>query len=283
MLNVGLRCTQSCTHCHVDASPERTEAMDDPTLEACIRLASELRPEIVDITGGAPELYPGLEYLVSRLRRERIRTRVRTNLSALFARDAQGIAEALAENGVELLGSFPGPAQEAADEQRGFGSHDVALEALWRLNALGYGSRLRLDLAHNPTGTGLPESSHLLEQRYRAVLAARGITFNDLVVIANVPVGRFARHLRDLGEYDAYIEALRCAFNPKAVPMLECRETLEVAWDGTLWDCDFNIGAGLPAFGRKVRVGDCAVDEILARQIEVGEHCFACTASAGSG
>lgn len=283
MLNVGLKCTQSCTHCHVDASPQRVESMDDTTLAACIELASELRPEIVDVTGGAPELYPRLHDLVIALERERIRTRVRTNLSALFAADAGGIARDLADHGVELLGSFPGPSAVAADRQRGPGSHDVALEALWRLNALGYGTRLRLDLAHNPIGTHLPESSDLIDRRYRAVLSARGVSFNDVLVITNVPVGRFGDDLRRRGAYDQYIDSLRCAFNPRAVPMLECRETIEVGWDGTLYDCDFNLGAGLPAFGSPVNVAEVSADEIASRRIAFGEHCFACTAAAGSG
>ncbi|MBI5232441.1 MAG: DUF3641 domain-containing protein [Coriobacteriales bacterium] len=283
VLNVGLRCTSNCMHCAVDGSPKRTEQMDDRTMQQCVSLAQRLRPDVVEITGGAPELHPGLRALVSTLRAEHLRTRLHTNLAALMSPSSEGLARFLSEAEVEIVGSFPGPSPVGAEKLRGDESYEDALEALWKLNALGYGGRLRLDLVHNPSGTDLPESAELMRRRYRSVLQDHGIAFDDLIVTANVPVGRFERHLRESDSYGDYLLRLKLAFDARTLPMLPCRETIEVGWDGTLWDCDFNLGADLPAFGERRHVSECAPEDLLARQISFGEHCYACTAATGSG
>lgn len=282
MLNLGPRCTLKCTHCHIAASPERRETMSDTTLTAALRLVRAVRPDVVDITGGAPELHPRLRELVAELSATRSRARLRTNLVALLEPACEGLAEHLAHHHVELLASLPGLSAHATDGQRGDGTHEASLKALRMLNALGYGTRLRLDLAHNPDGPRLPDSGDCIDQRYRRTLSREGITFDELVVITNVPVGRFAEQLRASGSYDAYLALLRSAFNPETVPGLACRSSIEVGWDGTMWDCDFNVGAGAPALGGRP-VEQVQADDLTDRPIAFGAHCFACTAETGSG
>ena len=290
MLNVGLRCLTACPHCHHACTPERAEVMSRQTMLECVRLANRLRPEIVDITGGEPELFEHLPDLIAGLAARRLSTRVRTNLMALAEPSAAHLADLFAEHGVGLLASLPGTSASAFATQRGASGWRAARKVLSRLNALGYGageggSRLRLDLAYNPPLGELPRPQQQLEAEFRTDLGSLGIRFDSLLAIANVPVGRFADWLKRQGTYDAYMDGLSAAFNPATVGALDCRHGFEVAWDGTLWDCDFNLAAHVrPASGPRT-IGDALADEgaLVQRRIGFAQHCLACTSGSGSG
>ena len=296
MLNVGLRCDSACPHCHHACTPLRTESMSRETMAAALELARLLRPDLVDVTGGEPELWPHLRELIERARTAEHPVRVRTNLVALSRPHARDLPAYFAENGVRLLASLPGTTAEAMDAQRGAATWDTALSVLRDLNARGYGAAeggvapdgLRLDLAYNPPIGELPRAQSELEGEFRDALAVLGVRFDSLIAIGNVPVGRFREHLERRGTYDDYAEQLEAAFNPAVVGQLACRHGVEVAWDGTLWDCDFNLGGGV-----RPSAGPRTLDDVLAsadpvaalatRRIGFARHCFACTAGAGTG
>lgn len=283
-LNVGLRCNMRCSHCHQSSSPDRTETMSDEVLAAALDLARSLRPRLVDVTGGAPELHPRIRELVAALRGADLEVQVRTNLTVLLEPGCADLPAIFARLGVRLLASLPSAEPALVGRQRGDAAFDRSIIALRTLNALGYGggSSLRLDLASNPDGATIPDRTVDVEASLRRELAARyGVRFDALVVLTNMPIGRFGAQLAAEGDRGAYLDALRAAFNPAAVPRLACRTTLVVAWDGHLYDCDFNLGAGLP-----LRAGDRTVfdwsDDLAKRPIAYGVHCFACAANAGS-
>lgn len=283
-VNVGLRCNMRCTHCHQSSSPERTEQMDDATLAATLALARRLQPSLVDVTGGAPELHPGIRDFVVALRTAGLPVQLRTNLTVLDELGCRDLPDLWAQHGVGLLASLPSPDDEPTARQRGARALARSIAVLRRLNELGYGvtDRLRLDIAANPDGTELPDAPDASETRFRRELAQRwGVRFHRLRTLTNMPIGRFRESLLDAGCYTGYVQTLAEAFNPATLPLLACRTTLVVGWDGRLCDCDFNLGAGLPVRGDRRRVAD--VDEtLLARRIAFGPHCFACTARAGS-
>ncbi|MCK8115099.1 DUF3641 domain-containing protein [Anaerosoma tenue] len=285
-VNLGRRCNSSCTHCHQSCSPSCTEAMDEPTLDAVSRIAREVRPALVDITGGSPELHPGLPALVSRLRSADLRTQVRTNLTALLEPEAEGVIDHLAGAGVQLLASLPALTAEGYACQRG-DRLQTALSVLERLNDAGWArsDNLRLDLSVDSSGYGADCSECELTARYRAALTDDlGIHFNDLVLITTMPIGRFRAALERRGEYEAYLSGLAERFNPATVAGLSCRTAIEIAWDGTLSDCDFNLAAGLrTAEGEPAHISEFDTERLARRRIRFAPHCWACTAGAGSG
>lgn len=285
-VNLGRRCNTACTHCHQSCSPLCTEVMDESTLVAVSRIACEVRPTLVDITGGSPELHPGLPALVSRLRSAGLRTQVRTNLTALLEPEAEGIIDHLAGSGVGLLASVPALTAEGYASQRG--DHlQAAFSVLRRLNDAGWArSRdLRLDIAVDSSGYGEQCSVGDLTARYRAALTGDlGIHFNDLVLITTMPIGRFRSALERRGEYESYLAGLAERFNPATVAGLSCRTAIEIAWDGTLTDCDFNLAAGLrTAQGEPAHVSEFDTERLARRRIRFAPHCWACAAGAGSG
>jgi radical SAM/Cys-rich protein len=296
MLNLGKRCDLACVHCHQDAGPLRTETMTDSVCERAIELACAARPAIVDITGGAPELHPRIRNVVDALVAADLRVRVRTNLVSLLSPPARGVAHLFALRGVDLLASFPSADRAEFDAQRGAGSFDVALEALRMLNALGYGlevadpggRRLQLDLAVNPAGVEDAPTPAAARTSLKQQLGALGAAFHDVVVISNVPVGRFGRALEAQGALDPYLERLRSRFNPDVIEILGCRCGVTVSWDGTLADCDFNLGAGItcdesaPQSIFDVDFDERGIAAIAQRRIRYGQHCVACAAGAGS-
>jgi radical SAM/Cys-rich protein len=285
-VSVTLRCNQACSHCHVNSSPSRHEAMDAGTMEQVERVASEIRPDIVDITGGAPELNPLLPDFLRSLRAEGHRVQLRTNLTVLAEPEYAPLADLYAALGVELLASMPCYTERNVDRVRGRGARDGSVGALRRLNELGYGAGdgPRLDLMYNPVGTTLPEPQNSLEAVFREELFERfGIVFTRLLTMTNMPVGRFRDQLIADGAYDRYIHALREAFNPEVVPLLQCRHGIEVGWDGRLYDCDFNLGAGRPvARSAPGMVREFDAVALATRRIPHSTHCFGCTAGAGS-
>jgi radical SAM/Cys-rich protein len=285
MVNVGLRCNMSCSHCHQSSSPARDEMMSRDDIDTVIRIASEVRPSLVDITGGAPELHPEIRRLTDGLAAAGLAVQLRTNLTALLEPEAEGLIDLMAANKVRVLASLPGTTAEDVVHQRG-GAFEKMIEALRLLAEAGYGRgrELRLDIAVNPMGDRLVEASEI-EGAFRSDLEREyGVTFDELVLITNLPVGRFADELKRDGRLGGYRQELRDGFNPDTVGQLACRSTLDILWDGTFSDCDFNAGAGLRvAEGVPSHISEFDLDALSWRPIRFGEHCFACTARAGSG
>jgi radical SAM/Cys-rich protein len=285
MLNIGLRCNMECSHCHQSCSPERHEMMSRATIDTAIAIAGDIRPVLIDVTGGAPELHPDLPYLVEEFSAMGLKIQVRTNLTALLEPEAERLIDLYVRHGVRILASVPGTSAEEIAPQRGQ-VYESMVEALGLLAEAGYGSdsRLRLDIAVNAVNAELQQACEH-EARFRSALReGAGIEFRDLVDITNVPVGRFGEALRRDGQLGTYRQDLRDAFNPDTVPELACRYTLDIAWDGALHDCDFNGGAGLGvAAGVPRHISEFDIEAVSRRPIRFAEHCFACTAQAGSG
>ncbi|MBA2484983.1 MAG: arsenosugar biosynthesis radical SAM protein ArsS [Nitrospira sp.] len=287
-VNVGKLCNQTCTHCHVDAGPARTEIMTRETMDAVLdvlRRYPELRT--VDITGGAPEMNPHFEHLVEQSRAWDRHVMDRSNLTVFSVRDKHHLPKFLADHHVEVVASLPCYLAENVDQQRGKGVYGRSIEALQQLNALGYGEEgtgLVLNLVHNPLGPKLPPPQAGLEADYRDELAKRfGIRFNHLYTITNMPISRFLDDLHRSGQYEAYIEKLMTSFNPGSVDGLMCRNLISVNWDGRLSDCDFNQMLDLPVDGaapQTIREFDLAL--LARRRVVTGMHCYGCTAGTGS-
>jgi len=285
-VNIGLKCNLTCVHCHVNSSPYRKEEMDWETMEAILRLAKSLACETVDITGGAPEMNPHFRPFVEALRQEDIEVLVRTNLTILLEPGYEDLPEFFRRHRVELAASLPCYLEENVDKQRGKGVYHDSIKVIQKLNDLGYGvkSELILNLVYNPIGPVLPPNQSELEKDYRRELMDRfGIRFTHLHIITNVPIGRFRGDLRRHKKLDAYMDLLRQSFNPHTVEHLMCRHQVSIGWDGTIYDCDFNLalhwstGAGV---SRNVR--DADPKTLVNRRIVTGDHCYACTAGAGS-
>jgi radical SAM/Cys-rich protein len=285
-VSVTLRCNQACSHCHVASSPTRDEMMGTDVMMRVVEAASAVRPSVVDVTGGAPELNPRLPYFLRALRDEGHRVQLRTNLTVLEDEEHAALADVYLASGIELLASMPCYTERNVGLLRGPGVHDSSVRMLVRLNEMGYGAvgGPRLDLIYNPVGTTLPETQADLEALFRTELAERfGIVFTHLLTMTNMPVGRFRDHLVADGGYHRYVHALREAFNPKVVPLLQCRHQIEVGWDGRLYDCDFNLGQTTPVLpGVPATVWEFDAEALATRPIAFGPHCWGCTAGAGS-
>ena len=284
-INVGLFCNQTCRHCHLSAGPGRKENMDLETADQVVDYAQRSSFEIIDITGGAPELNPNLVYLIKRVAPVAPRIMVRTNLSALNDGKRDYLFGIFKENNVVVVASFPSINEAQADSQRGSGIFQKSIAALKRLNDEGYGKEgpgLELNLVSNPTGAFLPSSQPEAEKRFRKVLKQKwGISFNNLFNFANVPLGRFRQWLAQSGNLGRYIEKLASSFNPCAMEGLMCRTLVSVAWDGYLYDCDFNLARGLYLGGRRIHVSKMPGPPAQGAPIAVADHCYTCTAGAG--
>ncbi|MEX0704752.1 MAG: arsenosugar biosynthesis radical SAM (seleno)protein ArsS [Planctomycetales bacterium] len=289
-VNVGKLCNQTCRHCHVDAGPDRRESMTAEIVQACLDLLAATDIPVLDVTGGAPEMNLDFRRLVSEARRLDRHVIDRCNLTILLAPGFDDLPEFLAAQRVEIVASLPCYLEQNTDAQRGAGVYRRSIEALRRLNGLGYGREggdLVLTLVYNPVGPSLPPDQRQLEADYRRELRARhGIEFTRLYTITNMPISRFLEDLLEHGNYERYMGKLVEAFNPAAAAGVMCRTMLSVDWQGRLFDCDFNqmleleLAPGLP---RNVRELDAAALERLARRrIVTGRHCFGCTAGAGS-
>jgi len=287
-VNVTRRCNLACHHCHVESGPKRSEALDGVGAARVLGLlAANPQVEVLDLTGGAPELSEHFRSLVEGARALGRRVIDRCNLTVLFEPGQEDTARFLAAQGVELVASLPCYSRENVDLQRGRGVFDGSIEGLRLLNRLGYGtpgSPLRLDLVYNPQGPALPPSQAELEARYRAELRELfDIEFHRLLTLANMPIRRFARQLERTGQYTAYLSLLANHFNPATVPELMCRQLLSVDHAGRLYDCDFNQALDLPLLGPVATIWDVDDLRILeGRAIATAEHCLGCTAGAGS-
>ncbi len=284
-INVGLLCNMRCRHCHLDAGPARREIMDRPTMEAVIALARGRDFATIDITGGAPEMNPHIETLLTAAAPLTPRLILRSNLTAVAAPARARLLELCRDLGVVVVASFPALNEAQVEAQRGSGAFALSLATLRRLNDMGYGqpeSGLELNLVSNPAGAFLPGDQQALERRFRDVLQRRfGIVFNHLYAFANMPLGRFREWLAAAGNLEKYLDSLVDRFNPDAVGGLMCRELLSVGWDGLVYDCDFNLAAGMGVPGGPVHVRDVERLPGPGAPIAVDDHCFACTAGSG--
>ncbi len=287
-INVGKLCNLTCIHCHVNAGPKRREIMTRETADRVIDWLADTDIPTVDLTGGAPEMMPDFRHIVSRIRAlPRPRHIIdRCNLTILLEPGYEDLADFMAANEVEIIASMPCYSAENVNEQRGNGVFDASIAALQKLNAIGYGrdERLPLHLVYNPNGAYLPGPQAALEGDYKRELGAHfGITFDRLYTITNLPVSRFASWLRHNGKYDAYLDLLVSAFNPATIDGLMCRNTISVGWLGEVYDCDFNQMLGMQfRNGKLLTLWDIDPAQLEGRPIATGEHCFGCTAGAGS-
>jgi len=283
-INVGRKCNQACRHCHVDAAPWRTEMMNEADAHRVGAWIEAHRPEVVDITGGAPELSKFFRYFVETARGVGAHVIDRNNLTIIETKPFAWLPDYLAEHEVEVVASLPCYSAENVDAQRGEGVFEASIAALKKLNAAGYGKRLPLNLVYNPLGGSLPGPQAELEADYKDVLQREfGIVFTGLFTITNQPIARFAEDLRAQGKWDEYLELLANNFNPATVDGLMCRSTLNVGWRGEVYDCDFNqmlnlqLRNGTPLF-----LWDVTPEKLEKIGIVTGFHCLACTAGAGS-
>jgi radical SAM/Cys-rich protein len=284
-VNTGYLCNLRCRHCHLEAGPGRGECMTRETMEAVVAFARRFSFPAVDITGGAPELVPGLPFLIEGLAALTPRLMLRTNLAAMDAPGGVALLELCIARRVVLVASFPSTDPSQTDAQRGAGATKAGIAMLRKLNAAGYGvegSGLELDLVSSPVGAFLPAPQDQVEETFRQDLAGKwGITFNNLYSFANVPLGRFRKWLEESGNYDRYVKALADGFNPCAVAGLMCRTLLSVSWDGFLFDCDFHLAAGRFLSGRRVHVSEVLELPLPGTPIAVGDSCYACAAGSG--
>ncbi len=285
-MNVGKLCNQTCRHCHVDAGPDRRERMSRETFEDVLRVLAATQIPVVDITGGAPELNPEFRWFVERVRALGRHVMDRCNLTILDTGPGRDLPEFFAEHEVELVCSLPHFRALHTDRQRGDGVFDKSIEGMRRLNALGYGdgtSGLRLSIVTNPAGAFLPGSQPALEAEWKRELDRRyGIRFDRLFTITNMPISRYLEWLEASGNTERYLQTLVNKFNPAAVAGLMCKSTLSVAWDGTLYDCDFNQMLEMPVDSKVRHVRDFDPNELVGRRIATDRHCFGCTAGEGS-
>lgn len=288
-VNVGYRCNQSCLHCHVNAGPTRSEEMPVDVAEAIVRYLDVSDVSTLDITGGAPELNAQFRYLVREARARDLRVIDRCNLTILEEPGQEDLGEFLAGHQVEVVASLPCYLEENVNAQRGTGVFDASIRGLRRLNALGYGmpgSHSTLDLVYNPQGPILPPSQQTLEASYKKVLMERyGVFFNQLYVLANMPVGRFGSMLISKGELDGYLALLRQAHREDNLNAVMCRSLLSIDWQGYVYDCDFNQMLGLPMRlngSPRVHLSELMDVDVEGGIIAVRAHCYACTAGQGS-
>jgi radical SAM/Cys-rich protein len=283
-INLGYLCNQTCRHCHLDAGPGRKENMDADTIEEVVAYARRSHFEIVDITGGAPELNPQLVNLIEKVSPLTPRIMLRSNLSALKAKMPR-LIEAFKSNRVMLVASFPSLNLNQTDSQRGDGIFEESIAVLKALNAIGYGHNgagLELNLVSNPTGAFLPPGQEKTEKRYRQVLDQKwGVRFNRLFSFANVPLGRFRNWLIRSGNFESYMQKLVSNFNPCAAEGLMCRTLVSVSWDGHLFDCDFNLARGLYMGGKKIHVSEMPGAPQPHTPIITADHCYTCAAGSG--
>ncbi|MES2469999.1 MAG: arsenosugar biosynthesis radical SAM (seleno)protein ArsS [Verrucomicrobiota bacterium] len=283
-INVGRKCNQTCTHCHVDAGPHRTEMMDESTAHKVGAWIRQYRPATVDITGGAPELSEFFRYFVETARSAGCHVIDRNNLTIIETKSHAWLPEFLAEHQVEVVASLPCYLEENVDAQRGNDVFRRSIRALKKLNAVGYGTKLPLTLVYNPLGPRLPPDQAELEADYREELAKRyGIVFTRLFTITNLPIARFAADLRETGQWDSYMDLLADNFNPATVDGLMCRSTISIGMAGEVFDCDFNQMLRMQLrHGKELFLWDVTPESIGQCDILTANHCLGCTAGAGS-
>lgn len=286
-INVGKLCNQSCSHCHVDAGPDRHEVMTRENLQRCLDILAQSDIPTVDITGGAPELNPDFRWFVESCVALGKKVMNRCNLTIIVSNPRfRDLPDFFATNRVHIISSLPHYSKHRTDSQRGEGVFEDSIEALRLLNAQGYGlegSGLLLDLVYNPSGAFLPGSQASLEEEFKKQLWQKyQIRFNSLFTITNMPISRFLEYLLESGNYESYMERLVEAFNPATISGLMCRNTLSVSWDGYIYDCDFNQMLDLKVNSSSRHIKDFDLSALNNRSIVLDQHCYGCTAGTGS-
>ena len=289
-LNIGKLCNQTCAHCHVDAGPDRKEEnMDKATLERCLEIIKSVESlHTVDITGGAPEMNPHFRWFVEECSKLGKKVIDRCNLTIIRAnKNYHDLPEFLAKHKVHVVSSLPYFSKSRTDSQRGDGVFEDSIEALKMLNEVGYGKEgtgLVLDLVYNPSGAFLPASQATLEAEFKRQLKRKyEIVFNNLFAITNLPISRFLDYLIETDNYEDYMQKLVDAFNPATILGLMCRNTISISWDGYVYDCDFNQMLDLKVSSKNSQhINDFDIEELKNRDIVLNQHCYGCTAGAGS-
>ena len=287
-VNLGYRCNLSCVHCHVNAGPSRTEEMDRDTVELVLRVIDAHAISTLDLTGGAPEMNPHFRYLVSEARQRGVEVIDRCNLTILLEPGYDDLADFLAAQGVRVVASLPCYLEDNVEKQRGKGVYSASIEAIGRLNRLGFGpagSGLVLDLVYNPTGASLPPPQVALEADYKRELGERfGIAFNSLLTITNMPISRFGAVLTAQGQFEEYMALLKANHSDSNLGSVMCRTMVSVDYRGYLYDCDFNQMLDIPlgAAAGNTHLEALLDDSLKGQSIHVADHCYGCTAGAGS-
>ena len=287
-INIGYKCNQACSHCHVDASPSRTEMMSDEIIKLIPQVIKANNIKMLDITGGAPELHPKFKQLVSEVRNLNVEVMDRCNLTILTEPGHENLASFLAINKVQITASLPCYLKDNVDKQRGVGVFEKSILALKKLNSYGYGmadNGLILNLVYNPGGPQLPPSQKDLEDTYKRELKNRyGIYFTSLFVLANMPINRYEKYLNIIGKLKEYNQLLKDNHNSRNLNSVMCKSTISVDWEGYLYDCDFNQQLGIKRNGEIKHIDDLLTPLVSLKNnpISIGNHCFGCTAGAGS-
>jgi len=287
-LNLGYMCNQVCAHCHVDAGPDRKEMMTRTTLEKCLQILKQSSITTLDLTGGAPEMHPDFRWFVQQASKIGVADFiVRSNLTILRAnKKYYDLPEFFKAHNIHVISSLPFYKKEKTDRQRGEGVFSQSIQALKALNKVGYGkmgSGLQLDLVYNPSGAFLPTNQQALEKDFKTALKKDfDIDFNQLFTITNLPISRFLEYLIASENYEEYMERLVEAYNPAAVANVMCTNTLSIRWDGYLYDCDFNQMLDLKVASAVQHLDDFDLNSLQDREICISQHCYGCTAGAGS-
>jgi radical SAM/Cys-rich protein len=285
-VNLGYKCNQSCLHCHVNAGPTRTEMMSRETMADVVTYLGVSGVKTLDITGGAPELHPNFRELVARARELGVQVIDRCNLTILEEPGQEDLARFLGEHGVEIIASLPCYTEELVDRQRGKGVYDRSIRGLKRLNAVGYGRELALNLVYNPQGPTLPPAQDKLEADYKRILGeAHGVVFNRLYTLANMPIQRFGSTLVTKGQFNDYMGLLHQAHRQENLETVMCRTLLSVDWQGYVYDCDFNQMLDLPLTTKeqkRPKLAELIGRDLAGNPIAVRDHCYGCTAGQGS-
>lgn len=288
-INVGKMCNQVCKHCHVDAGPDRKEIMTRETMQQCVDIIAKYKFTTLDLTGGAPEMNNNFRWFIEEIRKvdADIKIIVRCNLTIILANPKyHDLPDFFKKNNIEVVSSLPATSASRTDSQRGDGVFEDSIKALQMLNAVGYGMEgtgLNLNLVYNPAGAFLPAGQAGLEKEFKRVLKTKfNIEFNSLFAITNIPISRYLDYLLVSGNYAAYMEKLVAAYNPVAAVNVMCRNTLSIGWDGYLYDCDFNQMLELKVAAKAKHISEFDYDELSSRSIIVNQHCYGCTAGAGS-
>ncbi|WP_152287054.1 arsenosugar biosynthesis radical SAM (seleno)protein ArsS [Flavicella marina] len=286
-INVGYLCNQVCNHCHVNAGPSRRELMSVETMKHCLAAIDLGGFSTVDLTGGAPEIHPDFKWFVQEIAKRNVKIIVRSNLTILtFAKEYEYLPLFFKEHKIEVVASMPCYTLENVDKQRGEGVFDASIKGLQLLNSIGYGKEkdLNLHLVYNPGGPSLPGSQEGLEKDYKRMLKENfDIVFNQLYTITNMPISRFLNDLKTQNKVEEYMNLLVDNFNLSAVENVMCRDTISVRWDGTIYDCDFNQMLHLPVLDKQLQnIKDFNAEKLKNRTISLKNHCYGCTAGAGS-
>ena len=287
-INIGYKCNQVCTHCHVDAGPNRSEMMSDDIIKLIPKVIKANNIKMLDITGGAPELHPKFKQLVKEVRSLNVEVMDRCNLTILTEPGYKNLSRFLALNKVQITASLPCYLKDNVDKQRGKGVFEKSILALKKLNSYGYGikdNELILNLVYNPNGPQLPPSQKELEDTYRRELKERyGILFSNLFVLANMPINRYEKYLNIIGKLKEYNQLLKDNHNARNLNSVMCKSTISVDWKGNLYDCDFNQQLGIRRNGEIKHLNDLLIPLVSLKNnpISIGNHCFGCTAGAGS-